>query len=104
MRLYLAIPSVVVALLFAALGMAAITRGWVLPMNRRHVRHVRLYGWGQLVAAVGLCCQVVFGLVINGIGIRQWGTITGSVLMVTGLIVMVMGQLLGGKRQVSGMP
>ncbi|MET8217059.1 hypothetical protein ACFYRD_20490 [Streptomyces hirsutus] len=104
MRLYLAIPSVVVALLFAALGVAAITRGWVLPWNRRHVRRVRLYGWGQLVAAVGLCCQVVFGLVISGIGIRQWGTMTGSVLLVTGLIVMVVGQRLGGKRQVSGTP
>ncbi|MFC5957724.1 hypothetical protein ACFP51_25640 [Streptomyces pratens] len=104
MRLYFAIPSVVVALLFAALGVAAITRSWVLPWNRRHVRRVRLYGWGQLVAAVGLCCQVVFGLVISGIHIRQWGTMTGGVLLVTGLIVMVVAQRLGGKRQVSGTP
>ncbi|MEU2601316.1 hypothetical protein ABZ678_22045 [Streptomyces hirsutus] len=89
MRLYLAMPSVVVALLLAALGVAAITRGWVLPMNRRHVHRVRLYGWGQLVAAFGLCWQVVFGLMISGINIRQWGTLTGSGLLVTGLIVMM---------------
>lgn len=104
MLLYLAIPSVLVALLFAASGVAAITRGWVLPWNRRHIRRVRLYGWGQLVAAFGLCCQVVFGLVISGIGIRQFGTLTGSGLLLTGLIVMGVSQLPGAKRQGSGMP
>ncbi|MEU0579333.1 hypothetical protein ABZ465_18990 [Streptomyces griseoincarnatus] len=104
MRLYLAIPLVVVALLFVASGVAAITRSWVLPWNRRHVRRVRLYGWGQLVAAVGLCCQAVFGLAISGIHVRQWGTMTGSVFLVTGLIVMAVAQRLGGERQVSGTP
>lgn len=103
MRLYLAVPSVVVALLFAASGVAAITRGWVLPWNRRHVRRVRLYGWGQSVAASGLCCQVVFGLVSSGIGIRQWGTLTGGGLLLTGLLVMAVSQR-GGDRQGSGTP
>ncbi|MEV0689618.1 hypothetical protein [Streptomyces sp. NPDC050388] len=103
MRLYLAIPSVVVALLLTASGVAAITRGWVLPWNRRHVRRVRLYGWGQLVAAFGLCCQVVFGLVIGGIGVRQSGALTGSGLLLTGLIVMMVSQR-GSNRQGSGTP
>ncbi|WP_055629771.1 hypothetical protein [Streptomyces hirsutus] len=104
MRLYLAIPSVVVALLFAASGAAAVARGWVLPWNRRSVRRVRLYGWGQLVAAFGLCWQVVFGLVISGPGIRQWGTLTGSGLLLTGLIVMTVSQRPGADRQGSGTP
>lgn len=103
MRLYLVLPSVAVALLFAASGVAAVTRGWVPPWNRRHVRRVRLYGWGQLVAGVGLCCQVVFGLVISGIGIRQFGTFAGSGLLLTGLLVMVVSQF-GGDRQASGTP
>ncbi|MEV7860974.1 hypothetical protein AB0O86_19615 [Streptomyces hirsutus] len=104
MRLYLAIPSVVVALLFAASGVAAITRGWVLPTNRRHVHRVRLYGWGQLVAAFGLCCQVVFGLVITGVGIREFGAVSGSGLLLTGLIVMMVSHRPGGNPQGSGMP
>ncbi|MFI8303980.1 hypothetical protein ACIF80_11090 [Streptomyces sp. NPDC085927] len=103
MRLYLAIPSVLVALLLAALGVAAVTRGWVLPMNRRHVRRVRLYGWGQLVAAFGLCCQVVFGLVITDPGIREWAAPSGSGLLVAGLIVMTVSHRPGGNRQGSDM-
>ncbi|MEU1692766.1 hypothetical protein ABZ590_14985 [Streptomyces hirsutus] len=104
MRLYLAIPSVVVALLIAASGVAAVTRGWVLPWNRRSVRRVRLYGWGQLVMASGLCCQVVFGLVISGPRVREWGAMSGIVLLLTGCIVMMVSQYTGRNRQGSGMP
>ncbi|MER5845576.1 hypothetical protein ABT126_00330 [Streptomyces sp. NPDC002012] len=35
MKLYLAIPLVLLALLIATSGVAAVTRGWVLPTNRR---------------------------------------------------------------------
>ncbi|WP_406726803.1 hypothetical protein WJ438_22320 [Streptomyces sp. GD-15H] len=104
MRLYLAIPSVVMALLIAASGLAAVTRGWVLPWNRRSVRRVRLYGWGQLVMAFGLCCQVLFGLVITGPGIREWGAPSGIALLLTGIIVMMVSQRPGANRQGSGMP
>ena len=65
--------SGLVAVLFAASGVAAITRGWVPYWNRRYVRRARLHGWGQLAVALGLCCQVVFGLVIREIGVRQSG-------------------------------
>ncbi|MFJ6563982.1 hypothetical protein ACIQMV_29785 [Streptomyces sp. NPDC091412] len=73
MRLYIAIPFVLVASLYAAAGVAAVTRGWVPSWNRRRVRRARLHGWGQLVVAFGVCWQVVFGLVISGPGIREWG-------------------------------
>ncbi|WP_405442275.1 hypothetical protein OG373_33655 [Streptomyces avidinii] len=104
MKLYLAAPLVLIALLIAASGMAALTRGWALPMNRRHVRSPRLYGLGQLVAALALCWQVVFGLVISGAGTRHWGTLTGGALLVAGLVVMLVGQLAGGGRAGSGTP
>ena len=104
MGLYLAIPSVVVALLIAASGVAAVTRGWVLPWNRRRVRRVRLYGWGQLVMAFGLCWHAVFWLVSSGPVIREWEAASGIALMLTGLIVMMVGQYTGGNRQGSGMP
>ncbi|MEU9421180.1 hypothetical protein [Streptomyces sp. NPDC048272] len=98
MKLYLAAPLVLIALLIAASGVAAVTRGWVLPMNRRHVRSPRLYGLGQLVSAFALCWQVVFGLVISDAGTRHWGTLTGGAILVAGLMVMLAGQLAGGSR------
>ncbi|MFD9405780.1 hypothetical protein ACFWBN_01985 [Streptomyces sp. NPDC059989] len=104
MKLYLAIPLVLVALLIAVSGAAAVTRGWVLPMNRRHIRSPRLYGWGQLVTAFALCWQVVFGLVIGDSATRQWGALSGGAMLVAGLIVMLAGQLAGGSRQGSGTP
>ncbi|MFE9307793.1 hypothetical protein ACIQCF_17200 [Streptomyces sp. NPDC088353] len=102
MSRYLVIPSVLMALLFAASGVAAITRGWVLPWNRRSVRHVRLYGWGQLVVAFAFCWQVVFGLVISRPGVREW--VAGIALMLIGFIVIAVSQLAGGDRQGSGTP
>ncbi|MEV5080069.1 hypothetical protein ACIQFZ_08925 [Streptomyces sp. NPDC093064] len=92
MRLHLAIPSVLLALLIAVSGVAAVARGWVLHWNRRSVYRVRLYGWGQLVVAFALCWQVVFGLVINGPYVRYWGAASGVAFMLAGLIVMAVGQ------------
>ncbi|MGW6981643.1 hypothetical protein ACWGE1_19730 [Streptomyces sp. NPDC054932] len=104
MKLYLVAPLVLVALVIAASGLAAVTRGWLLPMNRRHIRSPRLYGWGQLVTAFALCWQVVFGLVIHDSGTRQWGTLTGGAILVAGFAVILAGQLTGGSRQGSGAP
>ncbi|MCX4681754.1 hypothetical protein OG413_41875 [Streptomyces sp. NBC_01433] len=99
MRLYLAIPVVLLALLIAASGVAALTRGWVLPTNRLPVRRPRLYGWGQLVVALALCWQVAFLLLLSDPDTRQWGTLTGSVLLLTGLLVMMVSRRTGGHRQ-----
>ncbi|GAA3372982.1 hypothetical protein GCM10020367_31120 [Streptomyces sannanensis] len=104
MKLYLAIPVVLLALVMAASGVATVTRGWVLPTNRRPVLRPRLYGWGQLVVAFALCWQQVFFWVISDIGIRQWGTLSGSALLLTGLIVMMVSHRAGGDRQGSGAP
>ncbi|NEC23876.1 hypothetical protein [Streptomyces parvus] len=99
MRLYLGISVILLALLIAASGVAALTRGWVLPTGRKHVTRPRLYGWGQLVVAVALCCQVTFGLMTIGFASRQWGTLTGSALMVTGVLVIAMSQRAAGHRE-----
>lgn len=99
MRFYLGMAVILLALLIATSGIAAISRGWVLPMNRSLVRRPRLYGWGQLVVAVALCFQVVFVLMTDGLGIRQWGTLTGSVVMLTGVLLMGAGQRTAGRRK-----
>ncbi|MFD9036696.1 hypothetical protein ACFVZW_37030 [Streptomyces sp. NPDC059567] len=92
MTLYAAVPLVLIASLVAASGVAAVTRGWVLPMNRRYVRAPRLYGWGQLVMAFAMCWQVVFGLVISDSATRQWGTLTGGAILLVGLFLMAAAQ------------
>ncbi|MBC7272415.1 MAG: hypothetical protein H5T76_27555 [Streptomyces sp.] len=92
MKPYLAVFLVLVALLVGASGWAAVVRGWVLPMNRERVRRVRLFGWGQLAVALALCWQMVFGLVVEDIGTRQWGTLTGSVLLLAGVLVTAVSQ------------
>ena len=104
MKLYLAIPLVLLALLIAASGVAAVARGWVLPMNRRHVRGPHLYGWGQLVVAFALCWQVAFELVISDSDTRPWGTLSGSVILLVAIIVMTVAQLAGGNREGNGTP
>ncbi|MGW7425628.1 hypothetical protein ACWGJB_37315 [Streptomyces sp. NPDC054813] len=98
MKLYIAVPLLLVAALIAASGIAAVTRGWVLPMNRRRVRAPRIYGWGQLVLAFALCWQLVFGLVIDTPGVSQSGTLIGSVIFLAGLAVMIAGQVTGRGR------
>jgi protein-S-isoprenylcysteine O-methyltransferase Ste14 len=104
MRLCLGISVVLLALLIAASAIAAITRGWVLPTNRKPIRRPQLYGWGQLIIAIALCCQGVFGLMTDDLDTRQWGTLTGSVLMVTGIIVIAVSQRTAGHRQRSSAP
>ncbi len=98
-RLYLGVSVILLALLFAASGVAALTRGWVLPTSRKHVTRPRLYGWGQVAIAIALCCQATFGLMAIGFGSRQWGTLAGSVLMVTGVLVIAMSHRSAGRRQ-----
>lgn len=107
MTLYVAVPVVLVALFFAASGVAGITRGWVLPANRRPVYRPRLYGWGQLVGAVGLCWHVLFWLGLSNpdtfdSGIRQWEALSGIALVLAGFILVMVSRRGGGNREGSG--
>ncbi|MFJ6573751.1 hypothetical protein ACIQNU_40780 [Streptomyces sp. NPDC091292] len=92
MKYYIILPCLLAAALLAASGVAHVTHGWVLPRNRRTIHRPRIHGWGQLIAAFALFCQVFFGLMISDIDIRQWGTLSGSALLLTGLVVMMIGQ------------
>ncbi|WP_432077194.1 hypothetical protein [Streptomyces wuyuanensis] len=71
----------------------------MLTTNRKHIRRPQVYGWGQLVIAIALCCQALFGLMTDDLDTRQWGTLTGSVLMVIGIIVIAVSQRTPGHRQ-----
>ncbi|MFF4826483.1 hypothetical protein ACFY20_26320 [Streptomyces sp. NPDC001312] len=114
MWLFFAIPMAVYGSLFAVSGVLGITRGWVFLNVRgrvtygRRVRRVRLYGWGQLVVAFGLCWQAVFGWVPSDpdtleLEFRPWGIASGMAVVLTGLIVMLVSQYAGRNRQGGGM-
>ncbi|MFB7110233.1 hypothetical protein [Streptomyces sp. NPDC056291] len=102
MRLYFDLFYGLTVLLIAASGVAAVTRGWVPPWDRRRVRRVRLFGWGQLVMAFALCWPVVFGLVISAPGIRQWWTLSGNGILLTGILLTSVSLRAGRNRQGTG--
>ncbi|MFI8789280.1 hypothetical protein [Streptomyces sp. NPDC055105] len=104
MTLYIAVPLALLALFYAAPGVAAVTRGWGAPMNRRHVHAPRIYGWGQLTVAFALCWQTAFGLLISDSGIRPSAPLIGSAILVAGFVVMMMGQRADGKSKRGGTP
>lgn len=102
MEPYLAVPLVLVALLVAASGVAAVTRGWVPPVARRHVRTPKSYGWGQLVMAFALCWQPAFGLLSGESEARPSITLIGGVILLAGMAVMMVGQFSGCDREGGG--
>ncbi|MFF9127018.1 hypothetical protein ACF09J_27685 [Streptomyces sp. NPDC014889] len=70
---------------------------------------MRLYAWGQLVVAFGLCWQLFFGWVLSApdtlnLDFRQWWALSGIALVLTGFIVMVVSQRGGRDRQGVEMP
>ncbi|MFF8601093.1 hypothetical protein ACF065_18365 [Streptomyces sp. NPDC015232] len=104
MQLYLAVALAVAALLVAASGVAAIARRRVLPVNRRPVHRPRLHGWGQVTVAAGLLAQALFGLPNGDIGTRQWGTLTGSALLLAGVVTIAISHRPGGDRRQQDTP
>ncbi|MBB1247034.1 hypothetical protein GL263_26315 [Streptomyces durbertensis] len=99
MNPYLSILLFLVASLYAASGIAGITRGWVLPGNRGRVHHPRRYGWGQLVCAAALGALLVFREFPVDNQIRYDGSLAASVLLLAGLLVMASCTRRGNRAQ-----
>nr|WP_246619873.1 hypothetical protein [Streptomyces corallincola] len=86
--LYVKVLLAVVVLLLAASGIAALTRGWVLPRNRHLIRSTRLYGAGQLLMAGAIGCQLYFGAFR---GDSTW-TLVGALLLLIAFGVLLRAQ------------
>ncbi|MFF8534380.1 hypothetical protein ACN6K9_000125 [Streptomyces sp. SAS_267] len=59
MSIYWVIFAGVLALVNAVEAIAAITGGWVFPKARPTVKRPRVYGWGLLLFAFGVCLLAV---------------------------------------------
>ncbi|GAA2998676.1 hypothetical protein GCM10020229_08850 [Kitasatospora albolonga] len=91
-KVYLAVPPLLVAVFLAGSGIATLTRGWMLPLNRRYVRRPRLHGWAQLVSAFALVWQAVFGLLVGEFGFRMGLVMIGNVFLLVGFGLMGLSQ------------
>ncbi|MGZ9934877.1 hypothetical protein ACXNSR_33950 [Streptomyces sp. NC-S4] len=89
--LYVAVPIGVVALLLAASGVAALSRGWLLPWQRRHIVRLRLFGWAQLLIAAALGSQVIGLLAVDPV-YRSVATMPGVVAVLLGLVLITRAQ------------
>ncbi|MFJ5217194.1 hypothetical protein ACIP98_21030 [Streptomyces sp. NPDC088354] len=99
MNLYIAIPLALLTSLIAASGIAAVVCGWIPPWGRRYVRRPRLYGSGQLIVAASLSWHWIFVVLIDNPWSHQWGSLTGSVILLIGLLVTWIGQSSGGSQR-----
>ncbi|MFJ8041948.1 hypothetical protein ACIRBX_15755 [Kitasatospora sp. NPDC096147] len=92
LRVWLAVPVLAMAVFLLASGVATLARGWMLPLNRRYVRRPRLHGWAQVVAALALGWQVLFGLLVADFGFRSTLVGLGSVLLAAAFGMMGLSQ------------
>ncbi len=89
--LYLAVPIGVVALLLAVSGVATLSRGWLLPWQRRHIVRPRLFGWAQLLIAAALGVELV-GLLVVDSAYRSVVTMPGVVGLLFALVLSTRAQ------------
>ncbi|MEU0598856.1 hypothetical protein ABZ484_11460 [Streptomyces sp. NPDC006393] len=62
MHPYLVVAGALAVTLMAVAGVAAVTTGWVVPLGRHRVVRPRLWGYGQLLGAVGCALWMFLGV------------------------------------------
>ncbi|MFI9807234.1 hypothetical protein ACIHEJ_23205 [Streptomyces sp. NPDC052301] len=63
MHMFLVVATVLIVALMVAFGVAGITTGWVVPFGRRRILRPKLWGYSQLIGAVGLSLWMFLGLI-----------------------------------------
>ncbi|WP_406186352.1 hypothetical protein [Streptomyces sp. NBC_01006] len=87
----------VTALLLAGSGIATLSRGWLLPWQRRHVVR-QLFAWAQLLIAIALGIQLI-GLRAVDSACRTVFTMPGSVVLLLALVLITRAQRPRGTGQ-----
>ncbi|MFI6353161.1 hypothetical protein ACIBJF_10965 [Streptomyces sp. NPDC050743] len=62
MHMVLVVAAALVVALMVAFGVAGITTGWVIPLGRHRILRPKLWGFGQLLGAVGLSLWMFLGI------------------------------------------
>jgi hypothetical protein len=62
MHTYLVVAGALVVTLMAGFGIAGVTTGWVLPMGRHRILRPKLWGFSQLLGAVGASLWMFLGV------------------------------------------
>ncbi|WP_406840007.1 hypothetical protein ACICHK_34710 [Streptomyces sp. AHU1] len=88
MLVYFAIPVALAALVTAGGGIAALTRGWVLPRVRPVIERPRVYGWGVLLLALGMCLLAVSMMVFTDMMLTAGRTIAVAIMFVGSQVVL----------------
>ncbi|MEV8585615.1 hypothetical protein AB0424_01630 [Streptomyces sp. NPDC051180] len=91
MSWYLALPSLVLAVLLVLGGVAALRTGRLLPWQRRHVYRTELFGGAQLVMAAAFTVQAAAAL-LDDRGVRRACATVGILGILCGLVLVVLAQ------------
>ncbi|MGW0768619.1 hypothetical protein [Streptomyces sp. NPDC002676] len=92
MHMYLVIADLLVVTLMVGFGIAGITTGWVVPFGRHRVLRPKLWGYGQLTAAVGLSLWTFLGTIP---GRADPLPVLGWVVFMGGMVVQLLAQAPG---------
>ncbi|MCX4698142.1 hypothetical protein [Streptomyces sp. NBC_01373] len=82
MHMYLVVAGTLVVVLTAGFGIAGITTGWVLPLGRHRILRPKLWGYGQLVGAVGASLWMFLGVFparLDALALIGWFVFMGGI-------------------------
>ncbi|WP_158778669.1 hypothetical protein [Streptomyces cellulosae] len=81
MHMYLVVAGALAVTLMAGFGLAGVTTGWVLPLGRQRILRPKLWGYGQLIGAVGASLWMFLGVFRERSGVLPvigWFVFLGS--------------------------
>ncbi|MFF4020327.1 hypothetical protein [Streptomyces sp. NPDC001843] len=84
MHMYLEVVGALLVTLMAGLGIAAVTTGWVIPLGRHRILRPKLWGYGQLMGAVGASLWMFLGVFrarFDTLPLIGWFVFLGSLLV-----------------------
>ncbi len=81
MHVYLVVAGALAVTLMAGFGIAGVTTGWVLPLGRHLIVRPKLWGYGQLLGAVGASLWMFLGVFrsrFDALSVTGWFVFMGS--------------------------
>jgi hypothetical protein len=89
MHIFLVVLAELAVVVWLAAGVAAVTRGWIVPFVRKRVQRPKLWGYGALAGGTG---AGLFVLLVDQHGAAGNVALYGWGLMTAGVITMFKSQ------------